>query len=410
MGEVSPPSFKGLIMFFKTREADGEPIITVAGCFAVILLLPFLPIIYACGFLTNSSNKSSSKNRTSFKEKSISKVVERFDINELDFTYKEINITKANGGERLISVPNDSLKEVQSKLLKALYKNYIGIVDSYSHAYIKGKSIWTNAAPHVNQEVVIKLDIKDFFGTITKEHLEKVFQYRIYNDVLLTNILRVCMYNGSLPQGAPTSPFLSNLVMSEVDKEIKKLSRYYKANYTRYSDDITLSLSKDWKGNIRGLIKGVQHILKKYGFEIHTENKKHKILRKHQHQQVCGITVNSEKPTITRQKRRLIRSAQHRLDNGLNATLTQDQINGWNSYFKSSEKKECKCPVCSKNKSDDFKLHCKRCGYRTNSSRRFVKHWNEDHPRFILKTNELCKFHNHYMKDALPKLTKKSKK
>ena len=407
MGEVSPPSFKGLIMFFKTREADGETIITGAGCILILFLLPLYPLIYVYEFF---KKKPSYINRPSFHEKSIAKVLTHINTKELDFFYKEIHITKANGGERLISVPNDSLKKAQSNLLKALYKNYIGIVDSYSHAYIKGKSIWTNAAPHVNQEVVIKLDIKDFFGSITKEHLEKVFRFRIHDSGLRSKIYEICLQNGTLPQGAPTSPFLSNLVMSEADKEIKKLSRYYKANYTRYSDDITVSLAKDWKGNIRGLIKGIQHILKKYGFEIHTENNKYKILRKHQHQQVCGITVNSEKPTITRQKRRLLRSAQHRLDNGLNATLTQDQIDGWKSYFKSSEKKECKCPVCSKNKPDNFKLHCKRCSYRTNSSRRFVKHWNETHPRFILKTNELCKFHNHYMKDALPKLTKKLKK
>ena len=136
-----------------------------------------------------------------------------------------------------------------------------------------------------------------------------------------------------LPQGAPTSPLLSNLSLKTFDLQMYAACNRLQVRYTRYSDDITVSLASDNPKMVRSLIKLTQILLKENGFELNLKKRKLRVLRGHQAQRICGITINSGKPTISRKQRRLLRSAEYRLASGAQSSLTQSQLAGWRAYI-----------------------------------------------------------------------------
>jgi retron-type reverse transcriptase len=179
---------------------------------------------------------------------------------------------------------------------------------------------------------VIKLDIKNFFPSITEKHVEAVFANLGWLSEPVKKLTRMCCYQGALPQGAPTSPAVSNLVLKNLDGRLSQLAARNYAVYTRYADDITFSLNEDKKSTIRALIKITQLELAEEGFLLNFKQGKIRVLRRHQHQEICGITVNTDKPTLSRKKRRLLRSVKHRLNNDIPATMTGEQLEGWENF------------------------------------------------------------------------------
>ncbi|MFM7372884.1 MAG: reverse transcriptase domain-containing protein, partial [Sphaerospermopsis kisseleviana] len=101
----------------------------------------------------------------------------------------------------------------------------------------------TNAKNHCNKKFVLNLDIKDFFPTITQQRIRGVMMSPPYNlpSQIATTISHICCYEGKLPQGAPTSPIISNIVCAKLDSELRLLAKQNKCFYTRYADDITFS-------------------------------------------------------------------------------------------------------------------------------------------------------------------------
>jgi retron-type reverse transcriptase len=200
----------------------------------------------------------------------------------------------------------------------------------------RGKSIVTNAAPHVGQQVVIKMDIVDFFPSIRSRRIDAYFRRVGWSAQAAALLTRLCTHEDGLPQGAPTSPRLSNLTHFRFDAWVADHVRRRKGVYTRYADDITISFPKDYPRRVRGTIQFVRRVAKQFGLRIHTRGKL-RILRRHQQQRVTGLVVNA-KVQLPRSQRRLLRAAEHRLRTGRPASLSPDQLKGWRSLQQMIEK------------------------------------------------------------------------
>lgn len=239
--------------------------------------------------------------------------------------YKKFFIPKKSGGFREILAPSPELKEKQRKVLDGLYRlDILKRISPYAYGFIPGKNIYENALVHVGKKYVLNVDIKDFFkscklenlDTETAEFLEHFFQ--AYEDVLF--------YQGYLPQGAPTSPILSNLFMRKIDRLLPFLLKIKISDdicYSRYADDITIS-SNSKAIFSQACLKLIESVLRKYGFEIN--KKKIRKMYPNRRQEVTGLIINSGRPTISRHFRRKLRAAVHNIVTG-KKKVTQKELN-----------------------------------------------------------------------------------
>jgi RNA-directed DNA polymerase len=198
--------------------------------------------------------------------------------------YRGFTIQKANGKERAIQEPLPDLKRVQRWILNEILSK--ADVSPYAKAYVKGRNLKHNARYHRAQKVLVTLDIKDFFPSIKIHDVYRIFEEMGYQRNVASFFAHLCCLNGVLPQGAPTSPCLSNLRMKDFDK---KISRYCAENgwrYTRYADDLTFSGSR----SIRDLITHVSRGVFENGFQLNPE--KTRVARTNACQEVTGIVVN----------------------------------------------------------------------------------------------------------------------
>lgn len=159
--------------------------------------------------------------------------------------YTEFNIAKGYKKERLIAAPNEKLKQIQKNLAAILLS--IFNPKKCVHAFVKDKNIVTNARPHLKARHVLRLDLKDFFPSIHFGRVRNLFESEPFNfsREISTTIAKICCYKGSLPQGAPTSPIISNMVCLRMDAQLTRLSKDNFCHYTRYADDITFSTNKE---------------------------------------------------------------------------------------------------------------------------------------------------------------------
>ncbi|SFE87846.1 retron St85 family RNA-directed DNA polymerase [Spirosoma endophyticum] len=212
--------------------------------------------------------------------------------------YKIFYIPKKNGEVRTISEPLTSLKEIQSWILKEIL--YKCKVSSNAKAYVIGKSIRDNARFHKKQNKVLTIDIEDFFPSIKINKVIGVFRRAGYSKAVSTLLARLCCTDNGLPQGAPTSPAISNLVMYYLDMRIFGFCRKRAIRYTRYADDLTFS--GDFDDN--ELISFTRSILERKNLFIN--NQKTRLRKRHQQQEVTGVVVN-EKLQVPRDYRERFR-------------------------------------------------------------------------------------------------------
>ena len=212
--------------------------------------------------------------------------------------YKNYSIEKKNGKQRKISEPTTDLKFVQNWILHNILE-YIP-VSKYAKAFKKWCTLKGNAKFHKAQKTVLELDIKDFFPSINIYMIAKIFENAGYLHNVSFFLANLCCYKKVLPQGAPTSPYLSNLVMISFDNSMKEYSLSNGIRYTRYADDITIS----GNFNPHKTISDVKGLLYKEGFRIN--NSKTRVLRSNTRQEVTGIVVNSHMQ-VSKEKRKKIR-------------------------------------------------------------------------------------------------------
>lgn len=238
--------------------------------------------------------------------------------------YSEFTIPKKNGSERKILAPDRKLKIIQYSILsilESLFKPNAAI-----HGFCKTKSIQSNAIHHVNCIDLLNVDIEDYFPSINTSRISSVLQLTpfSFDKNFASALAKLCTLNGSLPQGAPTSPIVSNIICQRLDRKLKNFAKTHKLYYTRYADDITFS-SKFRKIN-RNLITLLNNIVVTEGLKLNSD--KTRISSKHQSQIVTGIVIN-EKLNVNRKKIREVRAMIHNF--AVNYSSNQKLINEYNA-------------------------------------------------------------------------------
>lgn len=223
--------------------------------------------------------------------------------------YKKITISKKNGSLRELSIPHPAIKVLQKKLNTILQSEYLApdcVHGFCSSQYGKNKTILTNAKLHIKKNFVLNIDIKDFFPTINFGRVRGMFLSKPFHldKKNATKLAQLVTYQNELPQGAPTSPILSNLICRKLDHELMTLAKQNSFTYSRYADDITFSTNRK-KHNVNRVKKEIIRIIKKNGFKINPE--KTRLQHFKQRQIVTGLIVN-EKVNLNKKYRRRVRS------------------------------------------------------------------------------------------------------
>jgi len=243
--------------------------------------------------------------------------------------YTISRIPKRSGGFRDLHVPNEATKKVQQALYHKLFSKYR--IHEAACGFVKGRSIVQNARPHLRHEVVVKLDIREFFPNTSQLRINRYFRSTGWTGKAADLLTTIVCHNQGLPQGAPTSPVISNIVNKAMDWRFAALADAFGAQYTRYADDITFSLKSYDRGKVHRLIQNAGMVCRSYGYKLN--KKKKRIIRSHRRQEVTGLVVN-EKINLPRSRRRWLRAIQHRLRNGLETTVTNTEYEGWMSLLK----------------------------------------------------------------------------
>ena len=214
--------------------------------------------------------------------------------------YRIFGIPKKREGTRTIAEPLPNLKEIQRWILENIL-NHVA-VSAYAKAYAKGRSPKAGARLHCKQPVLLTVDIKEFFSSISSDRVRVLFEGLGYHRTVAKLLAGLCTLDGSLPQGAPTSPALSNLICRRLDARIAGYCKRRRIRYTRYADDIALS------GCFQPgqLISLVATVLASEGLRLNET--KTRVARKNNRQVVTGIVVN-RRPHPPRAYRRAIRQS-----------------------------------------------------------------------------------------------------
>jgi len=224
-------------------------------------------------------------------------------------------LAKKFGSIRLIEAPKKKLKELQGVILRELLE----AIPSHpaAHGFVKGRSIKTFAAPHVGRRVVLRMDLRDFFASISGPRVQALFRTAGYPDAVADRLGGICtnaaprgmwsslgkgldplarsearaLYSWPhLPQGAPTSPALANLCAWRVDCRLSGLARTAGANYTRYADDLAFSGDEEFERCVERFALRAAAILLEEGFQVH--HRKTRVMRQGVRQYLAGIVTN----------------------------------------------------------------------------------------------------------------------
>jgi S1-C subfamily serine protease len=153
--------------------------------------------------------------------------------------YSEFVVGKGLGKSRIITAPDHRLKFIQHMLLPLLSQLYRR--RSPVHGFVPGRSVKTNAEAHGKRRYVVNLDLKDFFPSITEKRVIGLLRSLGVDKRVSEVVARLCCNMGRLPQGAPTSPVISNMICYRLDTDLLEVAKAGRAIYTRYADDITFS-------------------------------------------------------------------------------------------------------------------------------------------------------------------------
>ena len=234
---------------------------------------------------------------------------------EAESHYHSRWINKRSGGVRLIESPKPMLKAAQHRVLREILNHVPPHINA--HGFVSGRSILSNARPHVGQRILLKLDLENFYPSVRFSRVAAIYRSlgfsrevgiwlaRLTTSAAPSNLARsggdlwtLAPYlSPHLPQGAPTSPALANLSAYSLDVRLRGLARAFDLNYTRYADDLTFSGSHRFGGALRDFIPLVNEVIKNERFRVN--RRKRKIVRDSQRQTVTGVVVN-EKLNISR--------------------------------------------------------------------------------------------------------------
>lgn len=239
--------------------------------------------------------------------------------------YHTTAVPKNNGKIRQLSVPSRDLRGFQNKIKRQILEQLP--VSAYAKAYAKGSTLSANALPHVGKRYLLKLDVAGFFDSITFEQVYTAAFHTGYFPkqigVLLTSL---CCLNNTLPQGACTSPVLSNLIMRNFDNSMGSWCKKRGISYTRYCDDLTFSSNRP----LFPVYQKARSMLQEMGFELNET--KTRFVTNVNRQSVTGLTVNEKVSVSVDYKRKLRQETYYVLKFGaaghILRTQTDEFLNG----------------------------------------------------------------------------------
>ncbi len=234
--------------------------------------------------------------------------------------YVSFAIPKATGGYRVLYAPKPRLKRAQRWVLAHILNKVA--LSGAAHGFVQGRSIHTNAAEHTGKDIVITLDLEDFFPSITYRRVRGIFQAIGYGEEVAIALAMLCTVRPAeqvrqflggqrhrmLPQGAPTSPGLANLACRRLDARLGGLARTFGCAYTRYADDITFSGDGAFERSLKRFVPLLRRIVEEEGFVLN--RRKLHFARRGARQKVTGLVVN-ERPSVPRSYRRELRAILH---------------------------------------------------------------------------------------------------
>lgn len=223
--------------------------------------------------------------------------------NHIPCHYHVAELPKSNGETRKLLVPDDLLKTIQRRINEKLL--CLEEISPYATAYRPGGSTKRNAAFHVGKPVLLKLDIRHFFDHLLYPMVkEKAFPAKRYSEQNRVLLSLLCVCHDALPQGAPTSPAISNIIMKDFDNTVGNWCAERQIAYTRYCDDMTFSGDFDPEP----VITLVKDQLKTMGLFLNQN--KTVLVREGRKQTVTGLVVN-EKISIPADYKKQLRQEMH---------------------------------------------------------------------------------------------------
>lgn len=217
--------------------------------------------------------------------------------------YETAQIPKKDGSMRKLHAPVRSLKVVQKWILVEILEKVK--VSPYAMAFVPGKNgLKENALLHKDRVFILEMDIHDFFGSITQRDVFHLFTKIGYNYTISAILANLCTYEGVLPQGAVTSPYIANLICYNLDMRLGALCNKRDIVYTRYADD--LSFSSDNRTRLNRIERLLKEIVRDEGFEIN--DKKTRYFSNDRKKTVTGITINDREIHADRKLKQRIRS------------------------------------------------------------------------------------------------------
>ncbi|MDQ3280214.1 MAG: reverse transcriptase family protein [Acidobacteriota bacterium] len=261
--------------------------------------------------------------------------------------YVNFEIAKRSGGTRVLSAPHAKLSAAQHWILREILEKLP--TEPEAHGFVRERSTVTNARPHVGRDRVVNLDLSDFFPTITFRRVRGLFRSIGYSPAVATLLALLCteaprrpvVYDGStywvaigtraLPQGACTSPAISNQIARHLDRRLAGMAAKYRWTYTRYADDLTFSCDATNDDSVGRLMASVRHIVEEEGFAVNP--RKGRVQRRGGRQTVTGIVVN-EKLSIAREEVRRLRAILHGASKSGLAAQNRENIPNYEQWLR----------------------------------------------------------------------------
>jgi hypothetical protein len=243
-------------------------------------------------------------------------------------------VAKARGGWRLLEAPKPRLKRIQRWLLDTVLAPIPP--SDVAHGFVDGRSVRTFVAPHVGRPVVVRMDLRDFFASVSRARVVALFRRVGYPRRVAAALAGLCtaptpervlaehprtsvdlaqrfltnarLKDAHLPQGAPTSPALSNLAAWRLDRRLAALAAGFGARMTRYADDLAFSGDEAFGRSLRFFVARVAAIALDEGFNIN--HRKTRVMRQGQRQSLCGVVVN-DTANLPRRERDRLRATLH---------------------------------------------------------------------------------------------------
>ena len=247
--------------------------------------------------------------------------------------YRYAWVTKSGGGFRLLEAPKPRLRDRQRWILS----NVLAAIppSAHAHGFVRGRDVRSFALPHSGRAVVVRLDVEDFFASVSRSRVVAIFERVGYPRAVAETLANLCtsatpaavldaqprgedlparfltnarLRDRHLPQGAPTSPALSNLVAWRLDTRLAALAAGFGATMTRYADDLAFSGDEAFARALRFFLPRAGAIVLEEGFRLN--HRKTRVMRRGHRQELCGVSV-AERPSVPRRERDRLRAILH---------------------------------------------------------------------------------------------------